>query len=156
MSKVLACAVGLLVMLSVIAGRAQDIATINPEAIEFDSPALDAAEVTAYRVEIFVAGADPDRDVAVAFALLGTDAREAPGRIRVKLSDVVQEVPNGRYVAVVRAIDGSVRTESSAPFVLAREESVEDTAATQKQERFWTKVAIAIGGSMLLLPYVLK
>lgn len=138
------------------ASRAQDGAPINPEAVEFASPVLDATGVTGYRVEIFVAGADPLRDAPVASAGLDPSAQQVPGRLRVELKDLVLEVPDGRYIAVVQAITTvrPVLTALSAPFVLARETSVEERVEERKLDSLWTKIAVAIAGTLLLVPFI--
>lgn len=146
----------LFVLLAVPSARAQDTATINPEAVEFESPVLDTPGITEYRVELFVAGADPARDVVVASRSFPPGAQQTPGRLRVELKELVLEVPNGRYIAVVRAVAGeqSFRTAPSAPFVLSRTDTVDDRLAERAQDRRWTKIAVIIGASLLLLPYV--
>src|SRR5262245_51322658 len=110
--------------------------TVNPDAVEFESPALDISGVTSLRVELFMAGSDMLRDLPVKSFELGPSALQEGGRVRVTLKDAVLDVPNGQYVAAVRVFgrDGSAQTEASQVFVLNQAGSPQDRVANEKQE----------------------
>ena len=149
----------LIALLSVVASTttAQTVArSVNPEAVEFETPVAETPGLIRYRVDLFVAGADTERDTPVASMELPPDALGRDGRVRVELKNLILEAPDGRYVATLRAVAGANTRQSQAsdPFVLARESSPEGRVAEEKRERFWTKVGIAIGASLLLLPLI--
>ncbi len=127
--------------------------SINPEAVEFDTPELSRPGITGYVVELFVAFADTQQDVPVTTKALGRDALQG-GIVRVDVKDLALDVPDGRYVATIRPQPSAVsdRSAPSDPFLLKREGTPEDRVAEARRERFWTKVGIALGASLLLLP----
>lgn len=136
-------------------GFAQSANNVNPEAIQFDSPVLSFPGATGFRIEVFPEGADPRRDVPVkTFEVKPTlDNRQ---RLHVTLGEPLIDVPNGRYMATVRPTGPSMgpQSEPSDVFVLSRESSIDERVAEQRRERFWTKVAIAIGGVLLFTPFL--
>ncbi|MEQ1869345.1 MAG: hypothetical protein ABL961_04920 [Vicinamibacterales bacterium] len=154
-----ALAVFICVALSVAHVTAQtEASSINPEAVEFETPVLSIAGITGYRVELFVAGADPTSDRPVNTMELGAGALRSDGRLRVELKTLIFDIPDGRYVATVRAMTAT-RSEQSAPseaFVLSRAETVDDRIATAKRERIWTKVGLAIAGGLLVIPVLVR
>jgi hypothetical protein len=132
--------------------------TVNPEAVDFESEVLSVPGLTTLRVELFMAGSDIRRDFPVKSFDLDLSALQEGGRVRVVLKDALLDVPNGQYVATVRAIgpDGSVQTEPSQVFVLAQEGAPQDRVAHEKQERRWTKIGILIGAGVFLLPLAFR
>ena len=132
--------------------------SVNPEAIEFEPPLLDSSSVTGFRFEIFLAGSDTTRDTPVETLDLSPGALGKDGRIRVELKDVVLDLPNGRYIATIRTVTlgRSEQGEPSNPFVLAREGSVADRVDSVRRERFWTKIGIAIGAGIILVPLLVR
>jgi hypothetical protein len=132
--------------------------TVNPEAVDFESEVLSVPGLTTLRVELFMAGSDIGRDFPAKSFDLALSALQEGGRVRVVLKGVVLDVPNGQYVAAVRAIGpgGSAQTEPSQVFVLAQEGTPQDRAALEKQERKWTKIAWAIGAGIFIIPIVAR
>lgn len=136
---------------------AQSVArNVNPEAVEFDSPLLSQPGLTGFRVDFFMAYADPTRDTPVKSIDIGLGARDDRGKVLVRLTDVLLDVPNGSYVATIRGTGAGLtpQSEASDAFVLSRPGAPVDRVAEAKRERFWTKVGIAIGGGLLLLPLI--
>lgn len=128
--------------------------SINPEAVEFDTPVTSTPGVTGFVVEIFVATADPERDAPVTAKTLGRDALQRTGIVRVELKDLVLGIPDGRYMATLRTEPsvGAVRSEPSDPFLIRQAGTPQDRQAEASRERFWTKVGVAIGAGLLLVP----
>lgn len=127
---------------------------VNPEAVEFD---LDPqAGVSGYRVDFFMAGADTVRDTPVKSVDIGPGARGADGRVRVRLNDLLLDIPNGSYVATIRGTGAAITPQSppSDVFVLSRQGSPEDRVTAARRERVWTKIGIAIAAGLLLTPVI--
>src|SRR5436190_21230493 len=60
------------------------VRSVNPQAIEFEPPA-GSAEQTEYRVDFFVAGADPRQAIPVKSIELGPRARRDDGTVWVEV-----------------------------------------------------------------------
>jgi hypothetical protein len=135
---------------------AQTARAVNPEALLFESPLFTRAEER-YRLELFMAGANPDRDTPVKIVDIGARTA-ADGRLSVPLADAVLDIPDGSYVAVVRqdGVTRGSRTDPSQAFVLSRPGTPTDRVEAARRDRFWTKVGISIGGALLALPFLLK
>jgi hypothetical protein len=131
--------------------------SVNPEALEFETPVFDVPGVTGYRLEVFQAGTDPVRDSPVTMWNVPAGAAPREGRLRVELKDMLLEVPDGRYIAVIETVGVTPPRQSapSTPFVLARGPVV-DRLQAQKRERFWTRVSVAIGAGLLLAPLLAR
>lgn len=153
------CAVVILALFGLVLtsahSAAQEARSINPEAVEFDSPVLALEGVHTLRVELFMAGADTRRDQPVNTLDVDPRAIRPDGRLRVELTPLVIGVPDGSYVATVRAVsdDQTAQSPPSDAFVLAREGTPEDRAAEEKQERRWTRIGLAIMIGALLVPF---
>lgn len=145
------CAIG-------VAHAAQNgVRSVNPEALEFEVPSGGDSDETAYRVEIFAAEADTSRDTPAQSIELGPSAVREEGRIRVDVARSLGSLPDGSYVATIAAVHeglDAVRSAPGEPFVIARGSTPEQRAETERQERRWTKIAIAIGASLLILPFI--
>jgi hypothetical protein len=136
--------------------RAQTLGVnVNPEAVEFAAPSLARQNVTGYLVELFVAFTDTQRDIPVTMTTLGPDALKG-GTVRVDLRQLTFDVPDGRYVATIRPEPGSIvdRSIPSDPFWLKREGTPDDRVAEAKRERFWTRIGVALGAGLLVIPLV--
>jgi hypothetical protein len=133
--------------------------SVNPEAIEFEAEMLLDPVATGYRVEFFRAGYDTQRDDPVKMLNLPRGIVQEGGRVRVVIRDFVLDMPNGQYVATIRTIAGPRQSARSAPtdvFVLALDGSPSQRVADDRRERFWTKVGIALGASVFLIPVVIR
>lgn len=124
---------------------------VNPGALEFSLSGLASAD--GYRVEVFPSSADTRTASAIKVIEI-PHARLAADVIQVDVAAAMADVDDGEYIATIRTADASLseRSAPSHPFVLARGQSVEERQAEARRDRFWTKVAIAIGGSILVIP----
>jgi hypothetical protein len=130
--------------------------SVNPEALEFDGAALGSPAAARYRLQLFTDGADLGRATPLRTIEVPIEAKVP---MLVTLKQLVAGVPDGRYVAALDALDPNplVRRIWSDPFVLSRGLAV--VAAdpeSDRHERFWTKVGIAIGASVVLLPFLIR
>jgi hypothetical protein len=130
---------------------------VNPEAIEFAEPVSISASAAGYLCELFAASADTRRDPPITSANIDVRSRTADGRIRVEVNRVAADVPNGTYVMTIRPLEGgtSTRSDPSDPFVVLKAGTGTETEL-DRDERFWTKVAIAIGAGVILIPILLR
>jgi hypothetical protein len=134
------------------------VRSVNPEAIDFDIPTVDQPEQAEYRVEVFQA----DSDIHVAAPIKSIDLARRDfrdnGTFRLDLTSALNDVPDGNYVATVRATSGTqtVQTGPGETFVLSRHRTPEDRSALERRERFWTKIGLGIGAAILLVPLVLR
>jgi hypothetical protein len=62
--------------------------SVNPEALEFETPVFDVPGVTGYRLEVFQAGTDPLRDSPVTMWNVPPGAAPREGRLRVELKNM--------------------------------------------------------------------
>jgi hypothetical protein len=141
-------------LLTASSAGAQTARAVNPEALLFESPLFTRAEEQ-YRLELFMAGANPDRDTPVKVLDIGRRTA-ADGRPSVPLAAAVIDIPDGSYAAVVRqdGVARGSRTDPSQAFVLSRPDTPTDRVEAAKRDRFWTKVAITIGGALLAIPFL--
>lgn len=87
-----------------------------PTAIVFQA-SVDHALVTAYRLEIFAAGADPSTAAPVAASDLGKPAPDAAGDISVDRAVFFAALPAGSYIATVSAAgSGGSSRSGGVPF----------------------------------------
>lgn len=132
--------------------------SVNPEAIEFDPPRTTQAPGTEYRVEVFRAGADIQSDRPIRSVDLGALAEQDHGSLRVDLHEALIDVPDGVYIATLRAfgIDGPIDIgEPTRTFTLSRD-GILPLAERTPRERFWMKVGFAIMGGILLVPFIVR
>ncbi len=131
--------------------------SVNPEAVDFESAAL-SDPATGYRVDLFIAGSDIERDFPVKSFDVPATALGEGGRLRVSLKEQTQDVPNGQYVATVRVIAGETARLGaiSQVFTLYQPGTPQDRLELARQERIWTRVAMAIGAGILLAPIVVR
>jgi hypothetical protein len=132
---------------------------VNPQAIEFDLPlgGANAPNVASYRVDFFEAGANPRRDVPIKSVAL--PIRDVTDRaVRVDVISLLADMKDGEYVAVLRSdsVDDLPQSEPSAAFVVNHDGLPEDRRPPGPRERFWTKVGLAIAGSLLLVPMLIR
>jgi hypothetical protein len=133
--------------------------SVNPEAIQFDPPQGDQPPGTEYRVEFFNASADihadrPVRSIGLHPLMLLDD-----GSLRVDLHSALVDVPDGEYIATLRAFgdNGPVDvSEPSQPFVLFRAALILHEAELTQREKFWTKIGFAIIGGILVVPFLVR
>ena len=139
----------------------------NPDTIEFQVSPVDQTTTTAYRIELFPAGSDASLAVPVKTLDIPASQADNGQPIRIDLRSARENVADGEYIATIRMIraDGtSPRSQPTAPFLISghgvasQGSSAEPnlTDEERRQERFWTRVAIAVGAGLLLLPIVLR
>jgi hypothetical protein len=136
----------------------------NPGSLEFQIVG-GAASVSGYRVELFSSAGDPFAAPPVRVV----DVPAAPGRtdehVLIDLHAQLTGIPDGDYVATVRTISGGIaspRSQPTQPFFVSSGSltagGASATGALEEAEaprsRFWTKVAIAIGATIVVLPFV--
>ena len=151
---------------AVLAQSAPHVQIANPEAVEcrFDAGPSASGAVVRYQVELFRAQDDPAVAPALKSFELATLERAGAGTVRLAMKDGLSDLPDGTYVATVRAVlDGSpsARSVPTAPFkVFGRTTRgvplIDSTPEAQRSERFWTKVAIAVAGGLLVVPLVTR
>jgi hypothetical protein len=140
----------------------------NPSAIEFTVDAKAAPPPSsAYRVELFRAG----DDTTTAQPVRQVDTQNATvqgGLVRIELANALRDVADGEYVARLRAVSPtgiSPVSGATVPFVVYGQDGPARTAtvlatqpseAEQRKERFWTRVAVAIGAAVVVLPLLLR
>jgi hypothetical protein len=132
--------------------------SVNPESLEFDPLLGGQPDLTEYRVDVFAADSDPRLARPIkSIDLRRRDLRD-DGSVRIELTSVLNDVPDGRYVATIRAVSGTQTVQSgpSETFVLSRNGTVADRVALERRERFWTKVGFAIAGGILFVPLLLR
>ncbi len=138
----------------------------NPAALEFEFP-VDESSVVEVAFAIAIVPASSDASTATPVGRLETTrSRLVRGLVRVDLREALEGVPDGEYVAVVSRLnpDGTHGASvASVPFaVFGRSPDAPQRTATvvsaaaptphARSERFWTRVSIAIGAGLLLLP----
>ena len=151
----------------------------NPRAIEFDIP-NQTVRITAYRLELFRRGADtqaaqPDWVVNIP-RRDGPD--EGPGTIRIDLTSALKGVPNGEYIATLRAVGAnslSPRSAPTAPFAVSgpgsrssSDRGLPGTPAVTPpadpdpaqggapDRRLWTIIGLAMGAAAIIGPLLLR
>jgi hypothetical protein len=143
---------------------------VNPRAIEFDLPAAGSADVTGYRVELFKSGSD----TTSASPVRSLNIRKPRGRsaqLRVDLRELLGNVPDGEYVATVRAVGrhgNSPRSLPTEPFTISGHgQPVDDLPAPapspdpevadpDREPWGWTVAGIAMGVAAFLLGYLFR
>jgi len=140
------------------AGAQVPIRSVNPEAVEFDVPNPPDRGVTGYRVELFKADMHPDTDAPLESIKIRADAVRDDGTVRVDLGLGSVDLPDGVYVATIRPMGGerSERSAAGAPFVLARGAALAERVELVQRERRWTRIAIAIGAAILVVPFITR
>lgn len=150
----------------------QRVQLANPSALEFEV-SVDARQLaTRYRVEVF-AGSDVSALATAARVFDTADITDAgSGRVRVELGPALAGLPDGEYVATLRTVGvqgESMRSSATPRFIVydsgagnparaaeAAPGSAPATDAEKQDERFWTKVAIAVGAGLTLVPFLLR
>jgi hypothetical protein len=130
----------------------------NPEVVEFDVPNAGASEVDGYRVELFPTGSDTTSAAPVKALEVSSTSSAAEGKLRVDIRGSLDELPAGEYVATVRTIRldaQSARSAPTQPFLVSHSAVAQDLVV-ERRERFWTKVAMAIGAVAMIIPFVLR
>ena len=154
LNRALAAALAALVMLAVPA-RAAEPRAANPSTLEFVVDSNPGPDVKGYVVELFPAGSDMKSAAPIKFVQLKTSALTTGGVIRVDLRKSLEDLADGEYVATIRTMapkGASIRSEPTPPFL------VHGTLVTndeRRKERFWTRVGIAIGAAVIIIPLIL-
>jgi len=166
-----------LISSSALAGNEQQAAlSVNPRAVEFELP--DAGEeISGYRVELFPSRADTKTALAVnALEVARAAASESRGLVRIEMSKLFANVPDGEYVVTLQTLGPngpSLRSEPAGPFQLtghfrggprpapagdAGQKSGSNEAPPDHERggRFWTIVGIALGVAAIVAPLILK
>lgn len=102
-------------------GRRTSVAatvTLNPTRAVFNASTDHNTSVTSYRLEIFVAGANPSTATPVATRDLGKPTPSSSNEITVDITSTLQPLAAGTYFATVSAVSsgGSARSAPSANF----------------------------------------
>jgi hypothetical protein len=130
----------------------------NPEVVEFDVPSGGASEVDGYRVELFPTGSDTKSAAPVKALEVSSTSTAAEGKLRVDIRGSLEELPAGEYVATVRTIrldTQSARSEPTQPFLVSHSAVAQDLVL-ERRERFWTKIAMAVGAVAMIIPFVVR
>jgi hypothetical protein len=133
--------------------------SVNPEAIEFEAQPIDRPDLTQYRVEFFKSPADPRFDFPFKSIEVDTAMQRDDGILRVDLDTVLEGLPDGEYVARLRAMGETGPLDVRAPlefFLLTRQADLQEQTDLNSRERFWTKVGFAIMGALLLVPFLAR
>src|SRR5262245_44921112 len=150
--------------------------SVNPRAVEFDLPDAET-EISGYRVELFHSRADTSTAQAVSTLEIARGAAsETSGRIRIEMSKLFTDVPDGEYIVTLQTLGPngpSRRSEPAGPFQLTGHFKSEPRPAPageagqtsgsneappdhERGGRFWTIVGIAMGVAAIILPLILK
>ncbi|MBS1817550.1 MAG: hypothetical protein JSU08_06455 [Acidobacteria bacterium] len=131
----------------------------NPGAIEFEVEGSAAPVPALWHIELLRASDAP----ATAQPVKAWDSgsvQAAGARVRVELAGVLDDVPDGEYVATIRVAGPGGPIGVAGPFIVyghgATAASAGKSPEERRNERKWTRVAIAIGASILLIPLVVR
>jgi hypothetical protein len=130
----------------------------NPEVVEFDVSGEDALNVDGYRVELFPTGSDTESAAPVKALEVGSSSTAGEGKLRVDIRGSLEELPAGEYVATVRTIrldTQSARSAPTQPFLVSHSAVAQDLVV-ERRERFWTRVAMAVGAVAMIIPFVVR
>lgn len=142
----------------------------NPSAIEFTVDAQAAPPPSsAFRVELFRAG-DDTRTAQPVRQVDTQNATVQGGLVRIELANALRDVVDGEYVARLKAVSPAGISSvgvATVPFVIyghgtdgplryATVLSTDPPEAERRQERLWTRVAVAIAAGLLLVPMLLR
>jgi hypothetical protein len=133
--------------------------SVNPEAIEFDAQPIDRPDLTQYRVEFFKVTADPRFDSPIKSIEVDSVTQRDDGTLRVDLATVLAGVPDGDYVARLRAMGENGALDVRAPlefFVLSREANPPDRTDHSRRERLLTEIAWSVMAGILLIPFLVR
>ena len=159
--KLLAVVVlGLLLPVSRLDAQDQPPRVVNPEAVGFTLPNDAGTEFDSFRVELFRSGSDTQVASAVTSVTVAAEITPLEGRRAwVNIGGALGTLSDGEYVATIRTVGDqgeSRRSVPSAPFGVVSPLTAPLPPAEARQERFWTRVGIAIGAAAILIPFLLR
>ncbi|MGC4081717.1 MAG: hypothetical protein QM736_06340 [Vicinamibacterales bacterium] len=119
--------------------------------------ALLAESTTLWHVELLRAADAP----ATAQPVKAWDSRatRVDTGLRVEFGDKLIGVPDGEYIATIRAAGPGGPVGVAGPFVIDGHAASGATNASDDQrrsDRYWTKVAIAIGAAIVVIPFLVR
>lgn len=142
----------------------------NPVALELAVEApRDARSTAVFRIAVFRSEDDPQSTVPVAQVDSG-EVQVSPGAVRIELGRVLANLADGIYVARV-SVEGTTVTlagpDVTPPFVVFGRNSAAPSKPVstirlrapveeERHERVWTRVAVAIGAAILLVPLLVR
>jgi len=136
----------------------QVVRSVNPEALDFDLPGYAGSDDTKFRLDVFYSGPEFANDrVIKSTGVMSRNVKGAADRVRVDITGLLKNVPDGRYTATLFAIKRgeTIQSERTPVFVLSRS-GIRDDETVDSNERFWTKVGLSIAGGLLLVPFLVR
>ena len=109
-------------------------------------------------MELFPTGSDTKSATPVKALEVSSTSTAAEGKLRVDIRGSLEELPAGEYVATVRTVHldtQSARSAPTQPFLVSHSAAAQDLVV-ERRERFWSKVAMAIGAVAMIIPFVVR